>query len=249
MADRAAGGRHLLAPLNGSIASLANTGTGTNNLRRRLNINQPWSALAPYVGKSGLTVTARNPSNASQTQTRNVQSVSSTLGRIDVTQSFSTSPAITSGWLFTLNVPAALSTFPNCIPVQPVFTPPTVFDNVFWDNRAGRSDGGFVRGIGLPGDPAAINHWDLGAYGVAPANALKPVKNDIQDLTGHTNYNNRGNVSIDPGCRRRTTRPSGWRRSAAIRTSSATPSSPSTCRRRGWATTSSRPPRRPAPPG
>ena len=130
-----------LAPLNGSIASLTSTGTGNNNLRRRLNINQPWSALAPYVGKSGLTVTARNPSNGSQTQTRNVQSVSSTLGRIDVTQSFSTSPAITSGWLFTLNVPASLSTFPNCIPVQPVFTPPTVFDNVFWDNRAGTYDG------------------------------------------------------------------------------------------------------------
>ena len=93
-------------------------------------------------------------------------------------------------------MPASLSTFPNCIPVQPVFTPPTVFDNVFWDNRAGSYAGGFVHGIGLPGDSASVNHWDLGAYGVAPANALKPVKNDIQDLTGHTNYNNRGNVSI-----------------------------------------------------
>ncbi len=69
-----------LAPLNGSIASLTSTGTGNNNLRRRLNINQPWSALAPYVGKSGLTVTARNPSNGSQTQTRNVQSVSADAG-------------------------------------------------------------------------------------------------------------------------------------------------------------------------
>ena len=204
--------------------------------------------LAPYVNKSGLTVTATR--TGSPSQTRNVQSISSGARQINVTQAFGTGPG--AGWNFTINVPASLSTFPNCVPVQPVFTPPTVFDNVFWDNRAGTYDSGFVRGIGLPGDSAAVNHWDLGAYGVAPGHALSPVKNDIQDIVGdgaHTNYTSAATSQSTRRCSRRTTPPSGWPRSAATRTSSATPSSPSTCRRRGWATTSSRPPRRARRPG
>ena len=97
------------------------------------------------------------------------------------------------------------------MPVQPVFTPPTVFDNVFWDNRAGSYDGGFVRGIGLPGDSAAVNHWDLGAYGVAPANALKPGQERHPGPDGPHQLHDRGNVASIRGCSRRTTRPSGWR--------------------------------------
>ena len=102
-----------------------------------------------------------------------------------------TCPAPING---TSNVP----TFPTCIPVQAVFTPPVVFDNIFWDNRAGSYNNGFVHGIGLPGDSQPVRQWDLAASGVAAGNTLKPVKNDIQDLTGHTDYDNRGNVSVDP---------------------------------------------------
>jgi hypothetical protein len=194
-----------LAPLSGTIQSLANIGGGQQNQRRRIQINPPYGALAPYVGKPGLTVTARNPANPAQSQTRTVQSVASTAtqGRIDVTQSFATNPAIVAGWQFTINVPG----FPTCVPVQASFTPPTVFDNVFWDNRAGAYDNGFVRGIGLPGDATPVNHWDLDAYGVAAGHALKPVNNDIQGLAGqpaqpgqgaHSNYTGHGNVSVDP---------------------------------------------------
>jgi hypothetical protein len=172
-----------LAQLNGSITSFSAN-------RRQLTVSSTTAALAPYVGKPGLTVTASKAGSPSQT--RDVSTVNSAAHQINVSAPFLI--LSTSGWSFTINVP----TFPTCIPVQPVFTPPVVFDNVFWDNRAGSYDGGFVHGIGLPGDSQGVRHWDLAAYGVAAGNALKPVKNDIQDLTGHTNYNNRGNVSVNP---------------------------------------------------
>jgi hypothetical protein len=116
---------------------------------------------------------------------------------IDVTQSFTTTPAFPANSSFRINVPASRSTFPNCVPVQASLTPPKVFTNIFWDNRAGSYDNGFVRGIGLPGDPDAINHWDLGAYGIAN-DGIKPVNNDIQDLANHPGYAGHGNVSVDP---------------------------------------------------
>jgi len=46
---------------------------------------------------------------------------------------------------------------------SPTYTRPVAFNNVFWDNRAGWFDGASVHGIGLAGDPAPINHWDVGS--------------------------------------------------------------------------------------
>jgi hypothetical protein len=65
--------------------------------------------------------------------------------------------------------PAGLSTSPNSNLLQntldggaPLFSNPVLFNNVWWDNRAGAWDGDSVSGIGLAGDPTGINYWDLG---------------------------------------------------------------------------------------
>ena len=45
-----------------------------------------------------------------------------------------------------------------------------LFNNIFWDNRAGTRAGDTVTGIGVAGDATPINHWDLGvADGIRPA--------------------------------------------------------------------------------
>jgi SdrD B-like domain len=108
-----------------------------------------------------------------------------------------------ASWLTDPDDPCAVghpAVWPACVPTQPDFTPPVIFDNVFWDNRAGSYDNGFVRGIGLPGDTDAVAHWDLDAIGVAAGQRLMPVANIIQDLTGHTDYASpdRGNTAVDP---------------------------------------------------
>ncbi len=51
---------------------------------------------------------------------------------------------------------------PPCRPARPIFSNPLLFNNIFWDNRAGTWTGGGVSGIGLAGDPNPINYWDLG---------------------------------------------------------------------------------------
>jgi hypothetical protein len=44
------------------------------------------------------------------------------------------------------------------------FSDPLMFNNIFYDNRAGAFNlsSGTVGGIGLDGDPDPINHWDMG---------------------------------------------------------------------------------------
>ncbi len=84
--------------------------------------------------------------------------------------------------------PAGLSSAANNVflalpPGSPSFSKPLLFNNIFWDNRAGTWDpnSGMVRGIGgkdLQGnvDPTPINHWDMGVPGTAfqlePTNSL-----------------------------------------------------------------------------
>ncbi len=65
--------------------------------------------------------------------------------------------------------PAGVSTVQNSSLLQatlppnaPIFSDPVLFNNIFWDNRAGSWDGNGVAGIGLPGDPNPIRLWDLG---------------------------------------------------------------------------------------
>ena len=82
--------------------------------------------------------------------------------------------------------PAGLSTARNSALLQatlpagsPIFSNPVLFNNIFWDNRAGTFTGGAVAGIGLPGDPNPINYWDLGVADgtgiLAPTNTLMQV--------------------------------------------------------------------------
>lgn len=65
--------------------------------------------------------------------------------------------------------PSGLATARNSALLQvtlpsgaPIFSNPLLFNNLFWDNRAGAFTGGAVVGIGLPGDPFPINRWDMG---------------------------------------------------------------------------------------
>lgn len=65
--------------------------------------------------------------------------------------------------------PAGLSTSRNSQllqatlpPSSPLFSDPLLFNNIFWDNRAGSWDGLGIHGLGLPGDTASVNFWDMG---------------------------------------------------------------------------------------
>ena len=46
---------------------------------------------------------------------------------------------------------------------SPTFSNPLLFNNIFWDNRAGTRGRHTVIGIGGDGDATPINQWDLGA--------------------------------------------------------------------------------------
>ena len=65
--------------------------------------------------------------------------------------------------------PAGLSTGANSVQLQatlppgaPTFSKPLLFNNIFSDNRAGTYTSN-IGGIGLAGDPAPINYWDIGS--------------------------------------------------------------------------------------
>ncbi|MBI5566319.1 MAG: IPT/TIG domain-containing protein [Chloroflexi bacterium] len=82
--------------------------------------------------------------------------------------------------------PAGLSSSRNSALLQatlpggsPLFSNPLLFNNIFWENRAGTWAGGGVAGLGLAGDPSPINYWDLGVSDgtglLAPTNSLLQV--------------------------------------------------------------------------
>jgi hypothetical protein len=81
--------------------------------------------------------------------------------------------------------PAGLSTTFNSAALQaalplgsPEFSNPLMFNNIFWDNRAGNWDviRATVAGIGLAGDPDPIRLWDMGSTDgsgpLAPTNTM-----------------------------------------------------------------------------
>ncbi|MCI0520541.1 MAG: IPT/TIG domain-containing protein [Chloroflexi bacterium] len=79
--------------------------------------------------------------------------------------------------------PAGLSTSLNSNALQailpgtsPTFSNPVLFNNIFWDNRAGSWDGAGVHGLGLTGDPNPIFYWDMGlsdlAFNLTPTNSI-----------------------------------------------------------------------------
>jgi hypothetical protein len=100
--------------------------------------------------------------------------------------------------------PAGLSTAANSDQLQAtlpagssVFSNPTMFNNVFWDNRAGTWNGLYVSGVGSPDAPAgdAINHWDMGVADTP--GALSPTNSILQDGTG-TVASPTNKLGVDP---------------------------------------------------
>jgi hypothetical protein len=86
--------------------------------------------------------------------------------------------------------PAGLSTSLNSALLQatlpagsPPFSNPEVFNNIFWDNRAGTFMGSTIGFIGLPGDPNPIFNWDLGLKNTA-VGLLEPTYSLLQTLDG-----------------------------------------------------------------
>jgi hypothetical protein len=100
--------------------------------------------------------------------------------------------------------PAGLSTAANSDQLQAtlpagssVFSNPTMFNNIFWDNRAGTWNGLYVSGVGSPDAPAGdtINHWDMGVADTP--GALSPTNSILQDGTG-TVASPTNKLGVDP---------------------------------------------------
>ncbi|MCW2761582.1 MAG: pectin esterase [Marmoricola sp.] len=100
--------------------------------------------------------------------------------------------------------PAGLSTSSNSDQLQatlpngsPAFSKPKLFNNIFWDNRAGTRAGTTVTGIGLVGDSSPVDQWDLG---VADATGvLSPTSSVVQqDAAEHTYTASGTNSSAAP---------------------------------------------------
>ncbi|NJM42111.1 MAG: hypothetical protein HC853_15855 [Anaerolineae bacterium] len=74
------------------------------------------------------------------------------------------------------------------------FSNPLLFNNIFYDNRAGTWNGSAVTGIGLAGDPFPINVWDMGVAGgglLAPTNSI--LNSTLGTIASPTNQ-----VNVDP---------------------------------------------------
>jgi uncharacterized repeat protein (TIGR01451 family) len=98
--------------------------------------------------------------------------------------------------------PAGFSTSRNSTLLQnmlpggsPIFSNPVLFNNLFWDNRAGTFVGNTVAGIGLAGDPNPVNQWDLG---VADGIGMLTSTNSIMQTTFGT-IPSATNLIVDPG--------------------------------------------------
>ena len=99
--------------------------------------------------------------------------------------------------------PAGISTGANSdllqatLPGGPLFSNPLLFNNIFWDNRAGTRTLGNVTGIGAAGDLTPINNWDVGA---ADASGLLAPTNSIiaQDAGAHPYTTSPTNSAADP---------------------------------------------------
>ncbi len=96
--------------------------------------------------------------------------------------------------------PAGLSTGRNSDQLQPtlgngapVFSNPVLFNNVFWDNRAGTRAGGTVTGLGIGGD--TIVNWDMGA--LDGSGLLSPTNSVLQTTQGTVVSGS--NSDLDPG--------------------------------------------------
>jgi hypothetical protein len=103
--------------------------------------------------------------------------------------------------------PAGLSTGGNSDQLQATlpagaatFSNPKLFNNIFWNNRAGRWNGLYISGIGAPGAPAGdpLNVWDMGA--ADGSGLLSPTNSVLQTTTG-SNASATNTVGQDPQVR------------------------------------------------
>ncbi len=118
-----------------------------------------------------------------------------------IMQNLTTATAVTSNGQ---PMPAGLSTSANSDQLQatlpagsPTFSNPLLFNNIFWDNRAGTRAGTTVTGIGVAGDLTPINRWDVG---VADGTGLLAPTNSIiqQNAGAHAYTTSLTNSSADP---------------------------------------------------
>ena len=103
-----------------------------------------------------------------------------------IMKNITTATAVTSNGL---PAPAGLSSSQNSAILQAtlpggssIFSNPLLFNNIFWDNRAGTWTGGGISGIGQAGDPNPINNWDLGV--ADGTGLLSPTSSLLQVTTG-----------------------------------------------------------------
>ena len=118
-----------------------------------------------------------------------------------IMKNLTTATAVTSNGL---PAPAGLSTSANSDQLQatlpggsPVFSSPNLFNNIFWDNRAGTRAGTTVTGLGLTGDASPINPWDVG---VADGTGLLAPTTSVvqQNAAAHPYTTSPTNSSADP---------------------------------------------------
>lgn len=114
-----------------------------------------------------------------------------------IMKNLTTATAVTSNGAA---APAGLSTSANSAMLQatlpagsPTFSNPLLFNNIFWDNRAGTRAASSVTGLSV----ADANHWDLGA--TDGSGALSPTNSIIQQIAGTYPYTTSPtNASADP---------------------------------------------------
>jgi hypothetical protein len=169
-------------------ANLANDDGG--GLRFLMAGNYPIDVFNNFIVNN---VSTHEGGGVSLDDAPNVRVVNNTIMKNVTTATAATSNGLPApaGLSTTLNSQALQATLP---PGSPPFSSPLLFNNVFWDNRAGTRAGGTVVGIGSPGDGTAVNHWDLGTSD--SSGLLTPTYSVLQVATGTVPSGT--NLSVDP---------------------------------------------------
>ncbi len=118
-----------------------------------------------------------------------------------IMKNLTTATAVTSNGL---PAPAGLATSANSDQLQATlpsgsasFSNPTLFNNIFWDNRAGTRAGTTVTGLGLPADASPVERWDLGV--ADGTGVLAPTSSVVQQsAAAHPYTASPTNSSADP---------------------------------------------------
>ncbi|MEJ2747695.1 MAG: hypothetical protein P8183_07265, partial [Anaerolineae bacterium] len=114
-----------------------------------------------------------------------------------IMKNLTTATAVTSTGV---PAPAGLSSSQNSDLLQatlpggaPIFSNPLLFNNIFWDNRAGSRAGTTVTGLGIAGDTTPINYWDVGV--ADGSGVMSPTNSIIQSGDG---VGDASNSNADP---------------------------------------------------